>query len=339
MFEPRFEMTPYLVNLLVQAAELRGEIGRSVVDVPWLPVLQLDTAARLSHSSTAIEGNLLSLPDVEALARGETLPGPARQSREVLNHLAALRWIWKKDPAAPFREEDLLHLHRLLTAGLLRENAVGRYKDVQNRVVDGRGVTVYTPPPPAKAGPLTRDLLLWIDRDAANLPPIVTAAAAHHELASIHPFLDGNGRAARALETWILYTRGFDTHHLFALDEFFERDRPRYYEKINQARELDGVLTYWLEYVAEGLVETLKKTLDRIASLQTSSAKGGRILLTSRQEDVLRLLRNKGRAKSGDIEKALKISRARIAVILAPLLKAGLVARSGASRATTYHLK
>jgi len=49
-----------------------------------------------------------------------------------------------------------------------------------------------------------------------------------------------------------LLLQSFDTHHLFALDEFFGQDRQRYYNKIQQARDLDDDLSYWLEYVAAG---------------------------------------------------------------------------------------
>ena len=178
----------------------------------------------------------------------------------------------------------------------------------------------------------------WINSNPSNkLHPIIVSAIAHHRLVSIHPFADGNGRISRALAVWLLYTRGFDTHHLFALDEFFEQDRPRYYGKIQQARELDEDLTYWLEYVAEGVVETLNRTRERIQSLKVA-AMAPRMILTKRQEDLLRFLRDRGRIKSSDIEKAFNFTRARVGQILKPLVDSGLVIREGQTRATTYRL-
>ncbi|MBI3564064.1 MAG: Fic family protein [Elusimicrobia bacterium] len=338
MYRPRFRISPELLNLLTEATELRSWIARAVVDVPWLPALQRDTAARLAHSSTAIEGNPLGLPEVEAIARGEETGAADAAAREVKDHLAAMRWVWGRKPGSPVAEKDLLRLHALLTAKSLPAEQAGRYKSKVNRVVDHAGRTVYAPPGPEQAAPLTRELVAWIGGlDAARLHPAIVGAVAHHRLVSIHPFADGNGRVARALGVWLLYTRGFDTEHLFALDEFYEADRQRYYDKLQQARDLDDDLSYWIEYAAEGVVATLQRTRDRVMSLKVTE-KAPRIRLTKRQEEVLRFLRDRGRSKAPDIEAAFGLTRARVGQILKPLVDAGLVAREGRTRATTYRL-
>lgn len=338
VYRPEFRISPELVGLLTRAAELNAWISQAVVDVPWLPALQRDTAARLAHSSTAIEGNPLALPEVEALARGEAVGAPEKAAREVKNYLAAVRWVWARPPGAPVAEKELLRLHALLTAGLLLAPQSGRYKTKPNRVVDSKGRTVYSPPGPESAGPLTRELLAWINGpEAAKHHPALVNGVAHHRLVSIHPFADGNGRVARALGVWLLYARGFDTRHLFALDEFYDADRRRYYDKLQQARELDGDLSLWLEYAAEGVCSTLRKTRARIESLQLGSA-APRLRLTARQEQALRFLRDHGRVKSPDIERAFGLTRARVGQILRPLVDAGLVMREGRTRATSYRL-
>jgi Fic family protein len=248
-----------------------------------------------------------------------------------------MNWVWNRKAEAPIKESDLLHLHRVLTRKVLPDEQSGHYKTRQNRIIDHRGVTVYTPPPPDKAGPLTLELLDWINsKESVALHPVIVSAIAHHRLVSIHPFSDGNGRISRALAIWLLYSRGFDTHHLFALDEYFEQERQRYYQKIQQARDLDDNLNYWLEY-AEGVVETLNKVKERILSLKIAIA-APHMLLTKRQEDILRFLRDRGRVKAPEIEKAFSLTRARVSQIIKPLVDAGLVIREGLTRATTYRL-
>lgn len=338
MYGPKLQITPELLRLLTTATELKAWIAQAVVDVPWLPALQRDTAARLAHSSTAIEGNSLAVHEVEALARGEAIGAPEKEAVEVQNYLAAMRWIWNRKAGSPVTEKDLLHLHRLLTRTLLPGAQVGHYKAKPNRVIDHQRRTIYTPPGPERARPLTQDLIAWINGpEAQRLHPVLVNGIAHHQLVSIHPFADGNGRIARALGVWLLYTRGFDTQHLFALDEFYEADRQRYYEKIQQARDLDDDLSFWLEYIAEAIVGTLNKTRERIMSLKVTTKTPG-MRITKRQEDVLRFLRDRGRAKSPDIEAAFNLTRARVGQIIKPLVDAGLVTMEGHTRATTYRL-
>jgi Fic family protein len=335
---PRLTITPHLLASLTSATELRAWITQAVVDVSWLPALQSETAARLAHSSTAIEGNPLTLSQVEAIARGEDVGAAEKAQQEVRNHLSATRWIWARKHIGTISEKELLQLHRLLTQKTLPSGQVGRYKTRANRVIDAKGHTVHTPPPPEHARTQTRQMLSWIDsKESHALHPVLVGAIAHHWLVTLHPFADGNGRLARALEAWLFFSRGFDTHHLFALDEYFEQDRKTYYDKIQQARELDGDLTYWLEYVAHGVVETLRRTQERIRSLQVKT-KAPRIVLTRRQEEVLKLLRDQGRLRSPDLERAFKLTRARVNQILRPLVESGLVMKEGQTRATAYRL-
>lgn len=337
-YHPVFSITAHALNALSEASELKAWIQQSVVDVAWLPRLQRETTERLAHSSTAIEGNPLTLTEVQSLARGEILPGAERVAREVSNYLAAIRWIGSKKQQVKITASDILHLHRLVTQKLLVASQVGRYKTKSNRIVDHRGRTVYTPPPPEKAGVLTLALLEWLNGPAAlKLHPMLVSAIAHHRLVSIHPFADGNGRIARALAIWLLYARGFDLHHLFALDEYYESDRQRYYLKIQQARELDDDLTYWLEYVAVGVVKTLSDTRERIECLKIAS-RTTPLTLTRRQEEVLRFLRGRGYIPAHDIAIAFKVTRSRIQQIVKPLVEAGLVTRRGETRATLYGL-
>ena len=100
---------------------------------------------------------------------------------------------------------------------------------------------------------------------------------------------------------------------------------------------MDDDLSYWLEYVTEGVVETLNKVKERILGLSVS-AKAPRMVLTKRQEDILRFLRDRGRVKSPDMEKAFSLTRARVGQIIKPLVDVGLVIREGQTRATTYRL-
>lgn len=86
----------------------------------------------------------------------------------------------------------------------------------------------------------------------------------HYELARIHPFVDGNGRVARALSTVILFIEGYDIRRFFSLEEYFDSDANSYYRALQSVAENDGNLTYWLEYFTQGLAIELSKIKERV---------------------------------------------------------------------------
>lgn len=182
-----------------------------------------------------------------------------------------------------------------------------------------------------------RELIAWLNAsDTQKHHSVLTSAIFHHRFVSIHPFSDGNGRMARAAGVWILIKNGFKPHHILSLDEFFAENRNRYYMMIQQARKLDDDLTYWIDYVAEGAVETLKAVKKRSQSLRVKSVSD--ISLIPGQEEILRVLQGLFPARVAVLMKALTVSRARINQMIVPLIKAGLVVKQGESRATAYRL-
>ncbi len=336
VYRPHYNRSATLVRHLTRAAELRAWYREQLVDVSWVGPTQRNALVRLAHYSTRIEGNPLTLSEVEALAQGKDLSVEEKAKREVLNYFAALRWIWQKSPVR-IDEKGLLHLHELLTRGVLSRDQVGTYKNRPNAVFS-QGRIIYKPPPPEAAPILTQALLRWLhSKETRAEDPVIVSAVAHHRLVSIHPFMDGNGRAARSLASWILYRRKFDTHHIFALDEFFETDRPRYYAEIQKVREGKQDLTSWLEYVGEGIVATLEKTRSRVQTLRVKPA-AKRITLNRQQERILQILGEVPRMPGGELSRTMKLSRAGVSKLMRPLLAAGLVMKEGSTKAALYRL-
>src|SRR5450432_1677056 len=95
-YHPIYTIAPLLLSRVEQVAALRERILAAAVQVPWIPALQKDTRIRNAHSSTAIEGNPLTLEQVRAIEEGrEIVAVPSRAQREVVNYFAALRHIEK----------------------------------------------------------------------------------------------------------------------------------------------------------------------------------------------------------------------------------------------------
>jgi len=113
-YEPRFTITTALLARVEGIAALRERIQSATVQVPWIPALQKDTRARNTHSSTAIEGNPLTLEEVRALEEGATVAAPVRARREVLNYFAALRHVEKQAAKKRLTHEAVFRLHAII---------------------------------------------------------------------------------------------------------------------------------------------------------------------------------------------------------------------------------
>ena len=182
-----------------------------------------------------------------------------------------------------------------------------------------------------------RELLDWWNRPAAAWSPVISSAVVHYRFEAIHPFADGNGRTGRLLALWELYRRGFDTHHVFSVDEYYWENRPRYYDALEEVHRSEEDLTRWLEYVAEGVSLTLEKVWMRIQRLK-AERRGKKMILRPRQEHLLNLLRDHDGLAPREIWQALRVSKQGAMDVLHPLLEAGLVKRIGTKKTGRYIL-
>jgi len=260
-YEPQFSITSNLLSQVEKVAALRERILGASVELSWIPALQKDTRTRNVHASTAIEGNPLTLAQVRALEEGrEPVASDTRSRREVLNYFAGLRYIEKHAAKKTIRHDDLFALHRILAGKVMDQGEAGRYRSIAVRVGS------YLPPAPGDVSGLMFELLDWWNTRAAGLSPVLSSAILHYRFEAIHPFADGNGRTGRALALWELYRRGFDTHHIFSVDEYYWENCPRYYASLKAVRHAGEDLSGWLEYCTTGLRETLERVWLRVQS-------------------------------------------------------------------------
>ena len=332
-FQPQFRVSARLVRDLETIAELRAKLMSATIQVAWVPQLQKDSRQRGAHASTAIEGNPLTLPEVRALEAGAPLPARAERSRrEVLNYFAALRWVEKRAKRkAVIRHEDLFRLHQLLAAGVMDQGEAGRYRTIQVCVGS------HVPPAPEMVSGLMRELLEWWNAKTGEWSPVLTSAILHYQFENIHPFADGNGRAGRMLALWELYRRGFDTHHIFSVDEFYWEDRPRYYASLAAVNRSGGDLTGWLEYTTAGLRQTLERVWLRVQELAAKSV-NKKTVLRPKQEQLLHLLRERHGLSPSELWAALDVTKQGAAHLLQPLMKSKLVKRIGTRKNGKYIL-
>jgi len=115
MFNPKYKITDNIVKMLTAVAEAKAVIERAKILPKNELKLRRQALIRMTHSSTAIEGNQLNMHEVEALVGRKKVDAPQREIFEVQNYLNALKYIEqvvKKKQA--ITEKVLLKIHKLL---------------------------------------------------------------------------------------------------------------------------------------------------------------------------------------------------------------------------------
>ena len=235
--------------------EFSGELKRAVL-------------AESVHYSTRIEGNTLTLEQVHGVLAGQAVSAPADEVQEVENYRDAMSFAQTLATEQGFviTEETIRTIHFLISKNLSRDYAPGRYRTEQNLVVGRSAPTrVFFPPPPSEVAALMGELVQWLNSPQERPAPI-KAALAHLDLAAIHPFLDGNGRTARVLESLVMYASGYRHEELVSLETFYEQNRQAYYQALSSALGPHYApprdVTSWVEYHTQAHAQQSQAAVD-----------------------------------------------------------------------------
>lgn len=232
------------------------------------------------NATTAIEGNTLGEDEVEEILAGERTLPPSQEylQQEVENVRDMLQKI--HDDAmegVPFRitPEWLKEQNRTVLRGIACEDHVVPGEYTSKALVVG---SVYRGAPPADVPFLVEQLCDWLNNlldSSAELSDdyrfanaFNAAVLAHLYIAWIHPFGDGNGRTARALECAILLNSGLVPWvSANLLSNHYNRTRSRYYQRLDAAskqKDVDG----FIRYAADGFVDMLREQIADVQAMQ-----------------------------------------------------------------------
>jgi Fic family protein len=185
----------------------------------------------ITYTSNAIEGNTLSAVETTlVIEQGVTIGGkPLKDHLEALDHYDAIRYVRELARAkTPLTESQVRDIHRLVVQRS-RPDIAGRYADLARYVRTDTGRFEF--PSPSEIPALMGDFAKWLGA-TADTPD--TAFTAHRRLVDIHPFNDGNGRAARLLMNLILIRGGYPPIALRP------EDRPAYIRALQQSQAGGG---------------------------------------------------------------------------------------------------
>src|SRR5438067_5539517 len=166
-YQPAYTITSRLLGEVEQVAALHERIQAAAVQVPWIPALQKDARIRNAHSSTAIEGNPLTLEQVRAIEEGREIPATAqRPRREVANYFAGLRFVEKNAQRSAVTHAEVLKLHRIMAGDVMDQGRAGRYRTIRVRV------GTHVAPHPEQGQPRMSKWLQGGNIRAARISPI-----------------------------------------------------------------------------------------------------------------------------------------------------------------------
>jgi Fic family protein len=203
-----FSFTDVASAAIAAATKALAGLGEDPPRVARLGSVAQNLLRSESVASSRIEGVAISH---KRLARAE-YEGAGRsdgKAAEVLGNVEAMKAaIALAERGGGFDPADLLEIHRTLLRHTDDREIAGVVRDRQNWIGgnDYNPVgAVYVPPPARYVPELLEDLCVFIERN--DLPAVAQAAIAHAQFENIHPFVDGNGRAGRALIYAILRRR------------------------------------------------------------------------------------------------------------------------------------
>lgn len=246
----------------------------------WTGLLRRATLARAIRGSNSIEGYNVTFEDAIAAAEGEE-PLDAEQEvwAAIVGYRNALTYILQlsDDPHFICNEELIRSLHYMMLLYDLSKNP-GRWRPGPIFVRrEPSNEIVYEGPDADQVPELMREFVGSINRLVGE-PVIIRAAMGHLNLVMIHPFSDGNGRMARALQTLILAREGILAPEFSSIEEYLGRfsqdgrNTEEYYrvlEEVGGPRwEPDGDVKPWIRFCLKAHFQQASTLLKRTKSTE-----------------------------------------------------------------------
>lgn len=220
-----------LIDLVTELDRWKTELDyRGPVPRTWAGRLRRDLEVEAVAASTSMEGVPVTVEQVHHILVGDR-PAQTREEDAALvrGYRDAMSFVLRRADDAAFKwdRELLIGLHDRILAGNWGAGA-GRLRTGPAHLVDNRtGQLVFQPPSADQVPELIDRTCSIIERGLEH--PAIAAAWIHAAVAAIHPFADGNGRAARVVASLAMYRGGFKLPEFTSLEEWWGRHLSDYY--------------------------------------------------------------------------------------------------------------
>jgi len=243
------------------AGSIRGETSLAQVVGPGSRDTYLfRSLVEEAITSSQLEGASTTRKVAKAMIQ-EGRPPRNRSERMIYNNYQALLFV-RRTLDQPLTPAVVFELQRILSENTLDEaDGAGRFRrdDEQIVVSDEIGQTLHTPPP---ADQLKQRLQAMCDFANGGgdefVPPAVRAILLHFWLAYDHPFVDGNGRTARALFYWSMARQGYWLCEFVSISRILKRAPGAYARSFLYTESDENDTTYFVLHQLRVLVRAIE---------------------------------------------------------------------------------
>lgn len=317
MYQPPFEITSKIIELISKISEKIGEIN-SLQNSSHQIKLRKENRIKTIHSSLAIENNSLSLEQITAIIDGKRVLGNPNEIKEVKNSIQAYDLLLSLNP---YNEKDLLKAHKLMMQDLVDRN--GKYRTDGVGIFDGEKV-VHLAPPANRVPELMFDLFEWLK--TSDVHPLIKSCVFHYEFEFIHPFQDGNGRMGRLWQTVILK----DWKEVFAwlpVETLIKENQKEYYNALGVS-DSAADSTKFIEF----MLTLILNTIEEIIATENKVTQKVTQKVTVNQQKIIDAIKNNPFITQEELASIVGIARKNIISNMKKLQENGLIKRIGADK-------
>ena len=247
-------------------------------------------------SSSQMEGAFTTRKIAKEMLRKNIAPKDKSQQM-IFNNYQTIQFI-VNNKQKPLTKELLLTIHRLMTENTLENPAdVGRFRQNDEVVVEN-GITheiVHTPPSYQEIPTFINELCSFFNDEQPSIfiHPIIRGIVVHFMIAYMHPFVDGNGRTARALFYWYMLKNGYWLTEYLSISKIIAKSKKAYENSYLYVEADDNDLGYFITYNLRVLNLAFRDLQDYIKKKQAIKEQNKQFLhlgnINERQADIIRV--------------------------------------------------
>lgn len=267
----------------------------------------------------------------------------------IVNNYATIQYIVEhKD--APLTEASLLYIHKLMTQKTLGDpDDAGRFRTNERVVVANMldGDVVHTPPSFVEIPEFVDALCDFFnnDSDTTFIHPIIKGIIVHFMLAYMHPFVDGNGRTARALFYWYMLKKNYRLTEYMSISRVIAKSKASY-EKAFRYTENDGNdMGYFVAYNLKAMETAFQQLCDYIERKQQEKKASNAFMLSGNVNHRQALILQRFSVEPDsiltvkDVQELFSVSSMTARKDLADLVQQGFLSEIAINKVTRGYIK